>query len=161
MTTVLPADQAVRQRLLAELETTFFVEAGAGTGKTTALVSRIVELVARDGLQMERLAAITFTEAAAAELRDRVRQDLERAAIGRDGAAEQECCARASRQVDLAAVQTIHAFAGALLRRESVAAAIATSCAASWTSVADAPAATTSSPFDLLDIELHGGDAVA
>ena len=57
----------------------WFVEAGAGTGKTTALVTRIVELIAAGALQMERLAAITFTEAAAAELRDRIRQDLEHA----------------------------------------------------------------------------------
>jgi ATP-dependent helicase/nuclease subunit A len=77
MTASPPADQHVRDRLVAELNTTFFVEAGAGAGKTTILVSRIVELVARDNLPMERLAAITFTEAAAAELRDRVRQALE------------------------------------------------------------------------------------
>src|SRR5207253_1019948 len=101
MTNVLPADQAVRQRLNTELDTTFFVEAGAGTGKTTALVSRIVELVARGGLQMERLAAITFTEAAAAELRDRVRQDLEKASVTRWNNAERTLCAQASREVDL------------------------------------------------------------
>src|SRR6266542_3150904 len=74
-----PADQQGRDRLLQELDTTFFVEAGAGTGKTTALVSRIIELVAADELQMERLAGITFTEAAAAKLRDRLRHYLEAA----------------------------------------------------------------------------------
>src|SRR5256714_4543234 len=115
MTNVLLADQAVRQRLTTELDTTFFVEAGAGTGKTTALVSRIVELVAMDELQMERLAAITFTEAAAAELRDRVRQELERAAMLRGSPEERARCEKASREVDLAAVQTIHSFAGSLL----------------------------------------------
>jgi len=109
-------DQHVRQRLLDELETTFFVEAGAGTGKTTALVTRIVELVARDDLPMERLAAITFTEAAAAELRDRVRAALEQAAVTRSSQAERDRCEKASREVDLASVQTIHAFAGSLLR---------------------------------------------
>src|SRR5438105_12159861 len=116
MTATLPADQDVRDRLLDELETTFFVEAGAGTGKTTALVSRIVELVARDELGMERLAAITFTEAAAAALRDRVRQALEQAAVSRTSQAERSRCEKASREVDLASVETIHAFAGSLLR---------------------------------------------
>src|SRR5437868_6195873 len=116
MTATLPSDQQVRDRLLDELETTFFVEAGAGTGKTTALVSRIVELVARDELAMERLAAITFTEAAAAELRDRLRQALEQAAVSRTSQAERSRCEKASREVDLASVQTIHAFAGSLLR---------------------------------------------
>ena len=67
-----------RTRLLSELDRTFFVEAGAGTGKTTMLVGRIVNLVAAGRVTMEHLAAITFTEAAAAELRDRVREGLER-----------------------------------------------------------------------------------
>ena len=92
------------------------MEAGAGTGKTTALVTRIVELIAAGALQMERLAAITFTEAAAAELRDRIRQDLDDAALHRPDANERQLCEQAAHQVDLASIQTIHAFAGALLR---------------------------------------------
>ena len=66
--------------MLNELDRTFFVEAGAGTGKTTMLVGRIVNLVATAACDGD-LAAITFTEAAAAELRDRVREGLERAAL--------------------------------------------------------------------------------
>ncbi|HEX8969637.1 MAG TPA: UvrD-helicase domain-containing protein, partial [Chloroflexota bacterium] len=97
-------DQADRDRLRAELDTTFFVEAGAGTGKTRELVARVVSLVAADSLTMQGLVAITFTEAAAAELRDRIRRELAHA--GREEA----------RDIDLAQVQTIHAFAGALLR---------------------------------------------
>ena len=49
------ADQAERDRLVDELRTTLFVEAGAGTGKTTAVVSPIVAMVASGGLRMERL----------------------------------------------------------------------------------------------------------
>lgn len=49
--------------------------------------------------------AITFTEAAAAELRDRVREQLER-----------QRCARAVEEIDQASISTIHAFAGQLLR---------------------------------------------
>src|SRR5579859_5095329 len=109
-------DTEARERLRTELNTTFFVEAGAGTGKTTALVTRIVELIAAGALQMERLAAITFTEAAAAELRDRIRQDLDNAALHRIDMNERQLCEQAARQVDLASIQTIHAFAGALLR---------------------------------------------
>ena len=110
------ADDAARSRLRTELDNTFFVEAGAGTGKTTALVTRIVELVAAGELEMERLAAITFTEAAAAELRDRIRQDLEKAAVSRTNKLECERCEKSSREVDIASIQTIHAFAGSILR---------------------------------------------
>jgi ATP-dependent exoDNAse (exonuclease V) beta subunit len=52
------------------------VEAGAGTGKTAALVDRYLALVLA-GRSVERIVAITFTDKAAAELRDRVRQGLE------------------------------------------------------------------------------------
>ena len=75
-----PADQQHRDRIQQSLDENLFVEAGAGTGKTTALVGRIVTLIASGAAEMSGLAAITFTEAAAAELRDRVRRDLELAA---------------------------------------------------------------------------------
>ncbi|SRR5579884_381411 len=111
-----PADQDIRDRLRSELGTTFFVEAGAGTGKTQELVERIASLVA-SGVTMEHIAAITFTDAAAAELRGRVRLQLEQA--GADESLSPEARARCSRgalDIDLAAIQTIHSFAGGLLR---------------------------------------------
>jgi ATP-dependent helicase/nuclease subunit A len=115
--TLLSSDALARQRLREELESTFFVEAGAGTGKTTALVTRIVALVASGRLaEMERLAAITFTEAAAGELRARIRRDLEREARDAADEAVRTRCRRAAVEVDLATIQTIHSFAATLLR---------------------------------------------
>ena len=77
----LPSDQTARERIRTDLDRTLFVEAGAGTGKTTALAGRVAELVIRGRVTVPReLAAITFTEAAAAELRDRVREQLEQEA---------------------------------------------------------------------------------
>src|ERR1700733_9228431 len=66
------ADQADRDRIAADLGSTLFVEAGAGSGKTTALVGRIVCLLAAGGVELADIAAITFTEAAAAELRQKL-----------------------------------------------------------------------------------------
>ena len=110
-------DSADRERLLTELDQTFIVEAGAGTGKTTVLVGRIVMLVAAGRVTMEELAAITFTEAAAAELRDRVREGLEKAAANAELTVdERRRCLEALEEIDLAAIQTIHAFAAGLLR---------------------------------------------
>src|SRR5215210_14819 len=110
-------DSTARERLLTELDQTFFVEAGAGTGKTTVLVGRIVMLVAAGRVTMEELAAITFTEAAAAELRDRVREGLEQAAANAELTDDERGrCREALEAIDLAAIQTIHAFAGGLLR---------------------------------------------
>ena len=80
MSTELPRDDDIRRRIENDLDATLVVVAGAGTGKTTALVSRIVELVRTGTARMREIAAITFTEAAAAELRDRVRSAFEEAA---------------------------------------------------------------------------------
>jgi ATP-dependent exoDNAse (exonuclease V) beta subunit len=111
------SDAAVRERIRTDLECTLFVEAGAGTGKTTVMVARIVNLVANGDVSIDRLVAITFTEAAAAELRDRIREGLERAAADprrRDEARAR--CRQAVEDIDLASISTIHAFAGQLLR---------------------------------------------
>ncbi len=67
--------RAARDAIRTRLDATLFVEAGAGTGKTAALVDRVVALVASD-VPMRAIAAITFTEKAAAELRDRIRREL-------------------------------------------------------------------------------------
>ncbi len=72
----LEADNEARTRIREHLDRTLFVEASAGTGKTAALVDRFLALVL-DGRSVERIVAITFTDKAAAELRDRVRQGLE------------------------------------------------------------------------------------
>ena len=112
-----PQDQDARERILNSLDETLFVEAGAGTGKTTSLVGRIVNLVARGKTTIERIAAITFTEAAASELRDRVRQELEKAASDTDiDPAERERCKRGVDDIDQASIQTLHSFSAAILR---------------------------------------------
>ena len=103
-------DQAARDSIRTDLDTTLFVEAGAGTGKTAALVDRVVALVTADGpglpVSMRSIAAITFTEKAAAELRDRVRRELRRRAENtsvRD--IERARCAAALDELDAAAAR--------------------------------------------------------
>lgn len=109
------SDERTRAAIRERLGDTMLVEAGAGTGKTSALVDRVVSLVA-SGVRIERIAAITFTERAAAELRDRVRGGLE-AAQGRGGnLIVSELCQRALEGLDRAQLSTIHSFAQSLLR---------------------------------------------
>ena len=100
-------DAAARYRIATDTATTLFVDAGAGAGKTTALVERILTLV-DEGVPIETIAAITFTEKAAAELRHRLRQRL---------AAEPISAVRqaALDGLDHAPVGTLHAFARRLL----------------------------------------------
>ena len=120
-------DSETLHRIVNDLDANFIVEAGAGTGKTYALVSRVVALV-KAGARMQNIVAITFTEAAAAELSQRIRSRLEQ--LLEDDHSEnvddllakgltheeRERIRRATTELDQAAIQTIHSFAGQLLR---------------------------------------------
>ncbi len=108
-------DQAARARIRSELRSTLFVEAGAGSGKTTALVDRVVALVATGEAELRSIAAITFTDKAADELRDRARREIERRAGQYRGTVEGERCQVAIDQLDGAAIGTLHSFARRLL----------------------------------------------
>ena len=55
------------------------LEASAGTGKTYAIVDLCVRLIAEEGLQTSELVVVTFTRAATAELKDRVRERVSQA----------------------------------------------------------------------------------
>src|SRR3954467_14223151 len=74
-----PTDAKVRDQIRTSGTETLLVEAGAGTGKTTSLVGRIVEILASGHATVDELAVITFTHKAAAELSARVRENLEEA----------------------------------------------------------------------------------
>jgi ATP-dependent helicase/nuclease subunit A len=54
------ADAEARRRILTEYGTNFFVEAAAGTGKTTALVGRIVGLIGAGVGTLNRIVAVTL-----------------------------------------------------------------------------------------------------
>lgn len=103
-------DAEARQLVTASLSRNLFVEAGAGSGKTTALVTRVVNLVAA-GTPIGRIAAITFTEAAARELRTRIRDELER----RGEHDRDPRLLAAAGEVASAPITTLHGFARRLL----------------------------------------------
>jgi ATP-dependent helicase/nuclease subunit A len=80
-----PADEAARRRAATLFDRNLVVTAGAGTGKTALLVERLLNLIAGAGVPIASLAAITFTDKAAAELRERLAvalDDLRALAIG-------------------------------------------------------------------------------
>ena len=109
-------DHVDRAAIHTELDVNLFVEAGAGSGKTSSLVGRIVALVA-SGVEIGAIAAITFTEKAAAELRHRLRSTLTQA----EAAARDDDPNRAQRMhdaldaLDHAPIGTLHAFARRIL----------------------------------------------
>ncbi len=139
--TALPADDPARRRATTTFDRNVVVTAGAGTGKTTLLVERCVNLLMRqpDPVQMTELVALTFTNKAANEMKVRLRDRLEVLAGHRAGGPaveEAETAAidalrerypittddihgrarEALRQLERAQIGTIHSFAAALLR---------------------------------------------
>jgi ATP-dependent exoDNAse (exonuclease V) beta subunit len=116
-----PPDQAARDRITEALDDTLFVQAAAGSGKTRALVDRIVQLVATGRAGLEQMAAITFTEKAAAELRDRVRRRLDDLHV--QPATDDEVAGRVAAaldELDGAAIGTLHSFAQRLLTEHPI-----------------------------------------
>jgi ATP-dependent helicase/nuclease subunit A len=112
-------DAAARRRIREDLTTSLLVEAGAGAGKTTAMVGRMVALVRTGAAQAGEIAAVTFTRKAAAELRERFQTALERElreAVAADDAETATRLDAALRQIDRAFLGTIHAFCARLLR---------------------------------------------
>jgi ATP-dependent helicase/nuclease subunit A len=85
------------------------VVAGAGTGKTRVLTERYLDLVLRRGVPVGRILAVTFTEKAAREMKERIRGALRGA--GR---------ADLARAAEFAPVSTIHAFLARMLRERAL-----------------------------------------
>ncbi len=118
-----PADQDQRDLILNDLDTTMLVEAAAGTGKTTSMVGRMVNLLAREKCSLDTMAAVTFTRKAAAELRTRFQIDLEKAfRTAREPGRGR--LAQALAGMDRCFIGTIHSFCGRLLRERPVEAGV-------------------------------------
>ncbi len=95
------------------------LEAGAGTGKTGVMVERYCRLVCDEEVPADAILAFTFTDRAAAELRQRIRAELSRRA-----AAGSERARELLGQIGAAWITTIHGFCNRLLAGHPVAAGI-------------------------------------
>jgi len=139
MPTPLP-DEETRRRIgpwapdqLADLgdfepDTNFLVRAAAGSGKTTALVARIVALV-RTGTPLDDCAAITFTRKAASEMKARLYRELRTARRRLDedptaSPAERHRVTQALSDLPRCFIGTIHAFCARLLREHPLEAGV-------------------------------------
>jgi ATP-dependent helicase/nuclease subunit A len=112
-----PIDHEARERVRRDFTTSIVVEAGAGTGKTTLLVDRIEWLVRSGTALLTEIAAVTFTENAAATMKLRLRERLEKTRA--NAAVPDVERARAAAALDVlerAPISTIHALCAAMLQ---------------------------------------------
>jgi len=120
------------------LQGTSLIEASAGTGKTWAITSLFLRLLVERELSVDQVLAVTFTEAATAELRERVRRRLAEILAELDSeeprdeltrhfrsrgdaglATTRRCLQRALVDFDLAGISTIHGFCSRMLRENA------------------------------------------
>jgi ATP-dependent helicase/nuclease subunit A len=91
------------------------VTAGPGSGKTTVLVERYVHILREHDLSIDQIVAITFTNRAANEMRERLRSELNlMLRISNDE--ERRRWLNYKRTLDGAVITTIHGFCARMLR---------------------------------------------
>jgi len=95
------------------------VMAGAGTGKTRTLIARCLDCLERDRVSLDELLIVTFTEAAAAEMRQRLRRAIEQKAAAESINSQLSTLNFWNRQLalfDIAHIGTLHSFCLRLVR---------------------------------------------
>lgn len=117
-----PIDSIIRNQIVSDIKDSHFISAGAGAGKSTSIVSRIVNVICNEDsdkrLPINQIVAVTFTEKAAKELRHKLRSKLEKVQLDQDSLETSRALAqKALHELDSAAIGTIHSFALSLLRQ--------------------------------------------
>ena len=83
------------------------VAAAAGSGKTAVLVERIIQRILRDDIDVDRLLVVTFTNASAREMKQRVEARIQEASIADPSNAH----LKAQRvKIHQAQISTLHSF---------------------------------------------------
>ncbi len=99
-------DRIARDKIISDIHENYFVEAGAGSGKTTVLVARMVSMV-ESGIDISKICAITFTKAAAAEFYERFEKALSQS--------QNPYAKKALQDIDLCFLGTIDSFCNTVL----------------------------------------------
>src|SRR5215510_167572 len=121
MTAPLLVDRAERERIQTSLDESLVVEAAAGTGKTTELIARLVNVLAEGRGHVDTVVAVTFTERAAGELKLRLRAGLEEErSLAAEGAPRRRNLEESIARLEEARISTIHGFCKDLLQERPV-----------------------------------------
>lgn len=113
-------DQTAREKIKLDLQTNFLVEAGAGSGKTTSLVDRMVNLIYTGTSKIEHMVAITFTRKAADELKVRFQSVLEKTWKIETDEVIRGRLSVALQNIEHCFLGTVHSFCARLLRERPI-----------------------------------------
>ena len=106
----------IEQQRAIEEQGNLIVSAAAGAGKTAVLTERVVRLV-EGGMDIDRLLILTFTRAAAAEMKERIQNTLQQRAADAEDEALKARLYRQSARCPNASISTIHAFCARVVNR--------------------------------------------
>jgi ATP-dependent helicase/nuclease subunit A len=79
------------------------VSASAGCGKTTTMIKRIEDIIVKERISVSRLLVVTFTRAAAAEMKEKLKKTL---LAYPEGSFEYQ----EGQNLDISDISTIHSF---------------------------------------------------
>ena len=99
-----------QRRAIEARSSNILLSAAAGSGKTTVLVSRVLDLLA-SGARIDRMLIVTFTRAASADMRAKLKREL-----GKRAAEGDENCRSQQLLMERATITTIHGFCSEFLR---------------------------------------------
>lgn len=113
----LQIDEMKREALTQESTANIFLEAGAGAGKSTLMVDRIIHQIAAGNQTINQIVAITFTEKAATELEEKIAKKLdEKLAELRCDATNVALCKEIEANRDSMFIGTIHSFCQKIIK---------------------------------------------
>ena len=106
----MPNWTAQQKMVIESGERRLICSAAAGSGKTAVMVERVIRMI-REGADPEALLVVTFTNAAAAEMKEKIRNRLREER-------KNETIRRAYDKIDMMEISTIHSFCQRLIRQE-------------------------------------------
>jgi ATP-dependent helicase/nuclease subunit A len=114
--TIMPKWTSEQQAAIDARDCNLLVSAAAGSGKTAVLVERILQLIIKDGVDIDSLLVVTFTNAAAGEMRERIGSALMKA-LDSDSEVDSEHLRRQMNLLSKASISTLHAFCINVIRK--------------------------------------------
>ncbi len=103
-----------------DLDNDIVLGAGAGSGKTRVLVSRFINLLREKRADVDEIMALTFTKKAAAEMQERIRQEITKQEEKAEEFSEKKYWYEQKLNLNSAMISTFHAFAANILRQYPV-----------------------------------------